>query len=380
MAWSSQQYIADGAADGIDATILQNAVHQIEQVIVPHPELPALLSLMHLAVRSGADYEILRSVISCSDEFYQHFRIRKRSGGHRLISVPDPTLMMAQRWIATYILNSQPIHHCSFAFAPKASIVRCAMRHVGARWLIKLDVTAFFGSISEIQVYRVFRSLGYQPLVAFELSRLTTHAPLKSNRYQLPPWQAKAHPSPIRDYWRGRIGYLPQGAPTSPMLSNLIMRDADAELEAIAKEYGVRYTRYSDDLTFSTANNFDRARARKLIWNVHDVLQRIGLRINPRKTTVVPPGGRKVVLGLLVDGALPRLSRDFRSTLRQHLYYLEEFGPAAHAKKRGFDSIWGLYRHVRGLIDFANMIEPTYAQSLLVQFHAADWPFDSLGS
>jgi RNA-directed DNA polymerase len=74
--------------------------------------------------------------------------------------------MMTQRWIAHYILNSQAVHHCSFAFSPGASIRKCAARHVGARWLIKLDVVGFFGSITEIQVYRVFRSLGYQPLIA----------------------------------------------------------------------------------------------------------------------------------------------------------------------------------------------------------------------
>jgi RNA-directed DNA polymerase len=146
--------------------------------------------------------------------------------------------MLVQRWIATYILNSQQVHHCSFAFSPKASILKCATRHVGARWLIKLDVAGFFGSVTEIQVYRVFRSLGYQPLISFELARLTTHAPEESARYEFPQWRAKPHQSPIIDYWDNRIGYLPQGAPTSPMLSNLIMRDTDAVIEEIAKPRG----------------------------------------------------------------------------------------------------------------------------------------------
>jgi RNA-directed DNA polymerase len=138
----------------------------------------------------------------------------------------------------------------------------------------------------------------------------------------------------------------------------------------------VRYTRYSDDLTFSTPSGFDRVRARNLIWKVHGVLRRIGLHVNHRKTAVVPPGGRKVVLGLLVDGALPRLTRDFRSTLRQHLYYLERRGPVEHARRRGFSSIWGMYRHIRGLIDFANMVEPTYAQAMLSRFDAVAWAHD----
>ena len=81
--------------------------------------------------------------------------------------------MQVQRWIAAHILNPLPVHHCSFAFKPGSSIIKCAARHTGARWLVKMDIAGFFSSISEIQVYRVFLSLGYQPLVAFELARLS---------------------------------------------------------------------------------------------------------------------------------------------------------------------------------------------------------------
>jgi RNA-directed DNA polymerase len=380
MTWSPQQYFDDGLAAGIDPTILEHAIAEIEQVIVPHPELPALLTLNHLAERTGTRYSTLRSAVITSEGFYRHFRIRKRSGGHRVISVPDPTLMSVHRWIAAYILNPQQVHHFSFAFKPEASILKCAARHVGAKWLIKMDVAGFFGSISEIQVYRVFRSLGYQPLISFELARLTTHAPIVSDRYQSPEWRAKPHPSPIRSYNRDRLGYLPQGAPTSPMLSNLIMRHADAEIEALAKVAGVHYTRYSDDLTFSTRDDFDRARATRLVWKVSAALRRTGLKANPRKTTIVPPGGRKIVLGLLVDRATPRLSRDFRSMLRQHLYYLERLGPFEHTKKRGFDTVSGMYRHVRGLIDFANMVEPTYARKMLSRFNTVEWPISFTAS
>jgi RNA-directed DNA polymerase len=252
MTWSSQQFVQNGKEAGVDPVILENAVAQIERVIITQPELPAILSLNHLATRVGVSYVKLRKIVSRGLESYTHFRIRKRSGGHRLISIPEPTLMRVQRWIAAHVLNKQAVHHCSFAFSPGSSIWKCANRHTGARWLVKMDVAAFFGSISEIQVYRVFQDIGYQPLVAFELARLVTHAPISSARYELPQWRARNHPSPIASYRSGRVGYLPQGAPTSPMLSNLIMRDIDKQIEAIAKSVGVRYTRYSDDITFST--------------------------------------------------------------------------------------------------------------------------------
>lgn len=376
--WSPQRYIDEGIEKGIDQHLLDRAIAQIEQVALPHPNLPALLTLGHLARRLEENYFDLRKLVRGSrSESYRFFRIRKRSGGHRLISVPEPGLMKAQRWIAAHILNSLPIHHCSFAFKPESSIYRCAARHCRARWLVKMDVSGFFGSINEIQVYHVFRQAAYQPLVAFELARLCTHAPEGSSRYKDPTWQAPRHPSPIVDYHTSQIGFLPQGAPTSPMLSNLVMRDADAAIEAIAKAAGLRYTRYSDDLTFSTSADFDRRRAKTLINEVTRVLARKGLSPNPRKTVVVPPGSRKVVLGLLVDGGRPTLTREFRSTLRQHLYYLERLGPRAHAQARGFDSIGGMYRHVRGCIDFAKMVDKPLAAALLSRFDRIPWPLES---
>lgn len=358
---------------GVPSALLENAVEKIERVLVTHPELPAVLTLNHLATRVGVDYLLLRSIVSGDEGHYRHFRIRKRSGGHRVISVPSPSLMKLQRWITAYILNKLPVHHASYAFKPKSSIGKCAARHCGARWLIKLDIAGFFGSITEIQVYRVFRSLGYEALVAFELARLTTFAPSESLRYQKPSWRAKPHPSPITVYRRNRLGYLPQGAPTSPMLSNLVMRETDKKIENIAKHYGLTFTRYSDDLTFSTRSNFDRTRATKVIREIAKALRMTGFLLNNSKTTIVPPGGRKIVLGLLVDQATPRLTREFRSMLRQHLYYLESVGPFAHAKARGFDSTWGMYRHLRGLIDFANMVEPDYAKEMLGRFEAIAW-------
>ena len=90
---------------------------------------------------------------------------------------------------------------------------------------------------------------------------------------------------------------------------------------------------------------------------------------------IIPPGARKLVLGLVVDGAQPKLPREFRSALRQHIYYLEKLGPIAHAQSREFDTVFGMYNHIRGLIDFANMIDHGYAAALLTRFNAIDWPF-----
>ena len=162
---------------------------------------------------------------------------------------------------------------------------------------------------------------------------------------------------------------------TSPLLSNLIMRNHDAELNEIAKNYGLTYTRYSDDLSFSTrSKTFNRVTAKEVIKKVYDILSRAGFRPQSRKTKIIPPRSKKIILGLNVDGAVPRLQKEFKDRLRQHLYYLEKLGPIEHANRREFDSVWGMKCHIKGLIDYANMIEPEYSMLCLEKFEKFEWP------
>jgi RNA-directed DNA polymerase len=373
--WSPQRYLRQGKALGFPAAVLKNAVEQIEGVISRRADAPAILSLNHLAERVGVPYGTLRLIVARQRDPYRRFTIRKRSGGRRAIRVPEAALMRLQRWLVAYVLNPLPVHPSSFAFKPGSSIIGCAARHCGARWLVKMDIAGFFHSISEIQVYRVFLALGYQRLVAFELARLTTFARSKTFQYRSPRWQTLKKRERISDYSHPHLGFLPQGAPTSPMLSNLVMREVDEQIATASGTAGLTYTRYSDDLTFSTRDeSFNRANATKFIGEVTRILVRVGLYPQARKTVIVPPGGRKIVLGLLVHEDLPHLPREFRDRLRMHVYYLEKVGPVEHAKARGFETVWGLKNHIRGLIDFSRMIDPTYGDALLERFKAVDWP------
>jgi RNA-directed DNA polymerase len=147
------------------------------------------------------------------------------------------------------------------------------------------------------------------------------------------------------------------------MLSNLSMRELDDTLMALGNKFGLYYTRYSDDLTFSTRNSeYSRTRATKLIREIRGHLLAAGLRLNGGKTTIVPPG------------SAPALPKEFRSILRQHLHYLERFGPIEHANARNFDTVSGMRRHIRGLIDFAGMVDRLYGQELLARFDKISWP------
>src|SRR5450830_767365 len=257
--WSPQRYLSIGRSKGISDDVLYEAIRQIQQVQKHRPALPAVLSLPHLATLSETHWKTLRTYVTrTSPDSYRHFRVRKRSGGYRRISVPTDELRTVQSWIAHNLLNLTRPHSASRAFSPHDSIVKCASDHCNAKWLIKLDIADFFGSVTEIQVYRVFRSLGYNALISLEMARLCTERVEKSQKYDLLSWQARETAYSIPGYSTGVLGRLPQGASTSPMLSNLVMTDIDAALEELGRRQQLRYTRYSDDITFSTTQSYSR--------------------------------------------------------------------------------------------------------------------------
>jgi RNA-directed DNA polymerase len=111
------------------------------------------------------------------------------------------------------------------------------------------------------------------------------------------------------------MGHLPQGAPTSPRIANLVARELDAALMVVAESHGLTYTRYADDLTFSThQHNLNRSAVRDVIGKVCSAIAANGFTPNTAKTTVSPPGTRKIVLGLLVDRDKPRLRAHLSSS------------------------------------------------------------------
>ena len=369
---SPHQYRNGGRAFGRSDALIHNALSQAH--LVERNLAPSILTLRHLAHRMDVDYKFLRRVITdVESEFYRDFRIRKRSGGQRQIVVPSPRLMAVQRWISREILSTQPVHKISHAYSKHSSIFECARRHVGAGWLIKLDIHDFFESISDRRVYGAFRAIGYQPLVAFELARICTRVWVKPpNEFDLSVAVPNAARRGIVAYQRRYTGYLPQGAPTSPMLSNLVSRNLDADLSDLAMSEGMVVTRYSDDITLSApSDGFSRDRAGPLVWRVREILLRHQFVLHEKKIVISPPGTRKIVLGLLVDGDRPRLTKAMRSRIADHVRGVDRFGLLAHQIERKFDALSGMVAHIRGLIRFAHDIDSDFAKPLSATFQAA---------
>ena len=342
-----------------------------------------IFTLRHLSHLADVDWKYLRKIASRAEQKpYRLFRIEKRTGAkgedsrYRVICVPDPGLLRVQHWLAKNVLRYGNCHPRSFAYAPKSDVVRAAAEHCNARWLIKLDIVNFFESISEKDAYEVFLRFGYQPLLAFEMARICTRLGRRTkSRAKLQLTREPRDGLPYTEW--SDMGHLPQGAPTSPMLSNLAVVKLDEDLSQVAEQGGLTYTRYADDITFSTSSKeFSRNDATTIVALCYEIIASHGFSPNTAKTKVVPPRARKIVLGLNVDGQHPRLGKSYKKQLRQHLYYLSTGARAVleHSKRRNFVSVAGLRNHLRGRIAYACRVEPMFGQQCLRAFEKIEWP------
>lgn len=323
-----------------------------------------MLSLKHLSILSGVGFSSLQRIVSRKQtSAYRTFAIRKRCGGKRWISVPCSPLLKVQRWIQDFILKSAAaqrlISSQSKAFAPGNNIVENAAGHCAAAIVVKVDIENFFGSISEVSVYKVFRRLGYPALVAFELARICTRTVSDKRLGPPPPYSRKNWKSQSNKhgfYSFKFLGHLPQGAPTSPMLANLVCHGLDEELAVLAQNFGAHFTRYADDLTFSLDSKAGGV-GRELVRKICAVLRGHGLAPQAAKTLISGPGARKVVTGLVVNGPRPSLPKELRARIEVPLFFIEKFGLISHCERSGFCSPISYLNHLFGLVRFAGMVD-----------------------
>lgn len=379
--WDSQAYVAGARAANVDPTIIAAALKHAHAIRSVSKDLPVVFTLAHLAQVCGVSHRYLIEVASRGSDPYRDYIAKKRqdpqvsavSRRYRIICMPDPELKKVQRWLHQNILSKISPHPASTAYSDNNTLFAAAERHANARWLIKIDIERFFESIKEPYAASVFERLGYPDLLSFQLARLCTRLPSTKSRKEI----FRRHSMPAKGVMQNEwIGFLPQGAPTSPQLANLVMRRFDRRVAALSKKAGLRYSRYSDDMIFSTPGSFSRDQAATFVHAVYDVLGAHGFEANRTKTSIAAPGARKIVLGLLIDRDKPRLTKDFRANIETHLHYLErpDVGPVAHANARKFDSVIGLHNHLLGLNAFARQIDRTYGDKLRSRIHAISWP------
>ena len=261
-------------------------------MIVYH-ELPSLCADLKLSPR------LLYSLSNSIHNHYHKVKIPKRTGGFRTLFVPDEKLKMVQRKIYETLLLPLPISPYASAYAPGRGIRRNALPHVGQKTVLKLDIHHFFDSIlfKDVKEYAFPESIYSEPLRV-----LLTMLCYGTDE-------------------------LPQGAVTSPAVSNLIMKTFDDAVGSFAKERKIQYTRYSDDLTFS--GDFD---PKEVISFVSRELRKRGFFLNKKKTVIAGAGQRQIVTGLSVNDKLNLPPAELKK-IRQEMYYLTKFGLEDHLKR-----------------------------------------------
>lgn len=234
---------------------------------------------------------------------YRSFPLKKKDGTKRDIDTPRTYLKVIQWWILDNILNHVEIAENVFGFVAGRSAVQNAKYHLGAKHVLNVDIRQFFPSITIDQVREIFVSLGYTEDVAEMLAQLCC----------------------LDDR-------VPQGAPTSPAIANLVLRGLDERLSSLAEEAGNRYSRYADDLTFSSQQRIEPA----FLDSVQKAVKSTGFDLKPEKTRFSGSEGRMEVTGIVINdkmqpsrvwrkrtrATLHRLSLATRLT-RRHLAYLQ---------------------------------------------------------
>lgn len=250
-----------------------------------------------------------------TNSHYIRFEIPKRSGGQRAIWAPMPRLKKVQRWILTEILNRLLVHGAAHGFLAGRSIATNAAQHTDSRLVVKMDIENFFPSVSWKRVKGVFRKAGYNEQISTLLALLCTESPREMVEHN-----GKTYYVALGERC------LPQGAPTSPAITNVLCLKLDRRISGTANKFNWRYTRYADDLTFSFASkNKKEANITHLLGSVKRILGEEGFNVNTKKTGVIREGAVQEVTGLVVNGkGAPRVNRQMKRQMRAAIHNIKQ--------------------------------------------------------
>ncbi|MEM1334113.1 MAG: reverse transcriptase family protein [Actinomycetota bacterium] len=299
---------------------------------------------------------------------YRYRWHRSRSGSLRLIEAPKPILAHVQRTVLREILARVPAHDAAHGFVAGRSPLTAAEPHVGAAVLVRLDLEAFFTSVPVGRIHQMFRSCGYETDLAHRLTALVTNTVPADVIARAPVSPGSTDDRHGRVTRRLARPHLPQGAPTSPAVANLVAWRLDARLSGLARSFGATYTRYADDLAFSGGDVL-RRRAPRLIAAVTAITAEEGFRLNDGKTSVATRGQRQRVAGVVVNDR-PNVDRRDVDRLRAELHEATHRGVEVANRAGHLD-----YRsHLLGRIAWIESVNPQKGRRLRASFDRIAWP------
>lgn len=295
MTWKQykEKFIQEAGKADLDEDYIISCLKYAQKLF--NKGLPIIYDQIHLSYLTGYSYDYLLRASNASDYFYKEYKIPKKKEGFRIINEPLTSLKEIQYWILDEILNKCKVSPNAKAYISGRSIKDNARFHRNQETLLTLDIENFFPSLHKNKVLGVFKKIGYTTSVATMLSELCC----------------------LNDF-------LPQGSPTSPLLSNIILNRFDKTVFSFCKEKKIRYTRYADDMAFSGTFNENT-----IINFVGKLLERENLALNKAKIRIRRKGQRQEVTGVVVNEKL-QVPRDYRKQIRQEIYFIKKFGIMSH--------------------------------------------------
>jgi retron-type reverse transcriptase len=255
-----------------------------------------------------------------ASDAYRTFSIRKKSGGKRTIHAPVKGLKPIQKALNLILQCLFTPHHAANGFVPERSIVDNAKVHQGAHYVYNIDIKDFFPSIDLSRVAACLRLPPFnlidtteEPL-AFLVANLCCTPILVERQNESGEWINKT------------LNVLPQGAPTSPIITNIVAQRLDKRLTGIARRFGANFSRYADDITFSSMHNIYKQDDAFTI-ELTRIIESQGFHINPSKTRLQKTGFRQEVTGLVVNEKV-NVHRRYVKQIRHWLYLWERYGYA----------------------------------------------------
>ena len=297
-------------------------------------ELPYIYNLNHLADLCNISANQLSLFVTDKKKAYVSFKIPKKNGTFREIHAPCFQLKWVQRWILDEILYNLDPGDYSHGFVPGRSIITNASGHVGEDLVLNIDLKDFFPNIKTNRIVGLFNKMGYTKKTAVLLAEICTFQ------------------------WA-----LPQGAPTSPMLSNLIAWHLDVNLADFCEQRGLNYSRYADDITISGPRNLPKYKT--LIFR-HIEFE--GFTINYEKVRLHDQGSSQRVTGLVVNEKVS-IERNKKKFLRAIVYNILKNGPLT--ENRANDIFFK--ERILGLLGFARTVDPKFADPLLEKLKTVNW-------
>lgn len=291
--------------------------------IIHSLELPLITDMNTLSSTIGVSKKLLYLLTNKTSDYYTNFEIAKKDGSDRVIDSPKYSLKLIQKWILVEILEKIKVSDEAMAFKKGfgIGIKKNAEYHLYNSYLLQLDLTGFFGTIKRERVFYLFKSLGYNNIVANLLTNLCTYN-----------------------------GALPQGGVCSPYLSNLICIKFDARLRGLCSRRDILYTRYADDLTFSCENKILLQKAKKVI---EDIIKDEGFKLNHKKTRYLSPSSHKRITGITVNDGHIKASKNLKRKVRSMIH---------HAI---VNADYSKVNQIKGYISFVNSIEDGYKHKIV---------------